>query len=77
MFLISMICHNPTSGQLRRAGLPPTPIALPSEASLKAAVNPADTDAFYFVAKGDGTSAFSPDLAAHNRAVRRFILKQP
>ena len=60
-----------------RAGLPPTPIALPSEASLKAAVNPVDTDAFYFVAKGDGTSAFSPDLAAHNRAVRRFILKQP
>jgi UPF0755 protein len=60
-----------------RAGLPPSPISMPSEASLKAAVNPADTDALYFVAKGDGTSAFNDDLDGHNAAVRRYILKRP
>ncbi|MDP4608108.1 MAG: endolytic transglycosylase MltG [Burkholderiaceae bacterium] len=56
-----------------RAGLPPTPIAMPGEASLKAALAPATTDALYFVAKGNGTSAFSNSLAQHNRAVQRYI----
>jgi UPF0755 protein len=55
-----------------RAGLPPTPIAMPSEASIQAALNPAKTDALYFVARGDGTHAFSSTLEAHNRAVNRF-----
>lgn len=57
-----------------RAGLPPTPIALPGKASLVAATRPADTRALYFVARGDGSSEFSDDLAAHNRAVARFQL---
>lgn len=57
-----------------RAGLPPTPIALPGRASLVAATRPADTRALYFVARGDGSSEFSDDLAAHNRAVARFQL---
>lgn len=60
-----------------RAGLPPSPISMPSEASLRAAVNPANTEALYFVAKGDGTSAFNDDLEGHNEAVRRYILKRP
>jgi UPF0755 protein len=59
-----------------RAGLPPTPIAMPSLASMMAAVQPSDTRAFYFVARGDGTSQFSVSLAEHNAAVRRFILNR-
>lgn len=55
-----------------RAGLPPTPIALPSQASLHAVLHPATTDALYFVARGDGTTVFSESLAQHNRAVDKY-----
>ncbi|MGD9945474.1 MAG: endolytic transglycosylase MltG, partial [Burkholderiaceae bacterium] len=55
-----------------RAGLPPTPIALVGRASLQAAMQPADIPALYFVARGDGSSEFSDDLASHNRAVWRY-----
>ena len=55
-----------------RAGLPPTPIATPGAASLRAAGAPPDSDALYFVARGDGSSQFSATLEAHNRAVRRY-----
>ena len=55
-----------------RAGLPPTPIAMPGKASLLAAVQPERTKALYFVAKGDGTSQFSESLQDHNRAVNRY-----
>lgn len=55
-----------------RAGLPPTPIALPGLASLQATLNPADSRALYFVARGDGSSEFSETLAQHNKAVDRF-----
>jgi UPF0755 protein len=57
-----------------RAGLPPTPIAMPGTASLLAAAQPAPTRALYFVARGDGTSQFSETLEAHNRAVAKYIL---
>ena len=55
-----------------RGGLPPTPIAMPSEAAIRAALNPEKTDALYFVARGDGTHVFSSSLEAHNRAVNRY-----
>ncbi len=55
-----------------RDGLPPTPIALPGQASLDAAMNPPPTGYLYFVSRGDGTSAFSENLADHNRAVAKF-----
>ena len=57
-----------------RGGLPPTPIALPSQASIEAALKPEKTRALYFVARGDGTSQFSESLDEHNRAVARFQL---
>jgi UPF0755 protein len=55
-----------------RAGLPPTPIALPGLAALRATLHPAATDALYFVARGDGSSVFSNSLAQHNRAVNKY-----
>jgi UPF0755 protein len=57
-----------------RAGLTPTPIALPGAASLEAVLHPAQSDALYFVARGDGTHEFSATLEAHNRAVAKYQL---
>ncbi len=58
-----------------RKGLPPTPIAMPGRNALKAAVQPAPSNALYFVAKGDGTSYFSATLDEHNAAVNRYQRK--
>lgn len=52
--------------------LPPGPIACPGSSSLKAAVEPAQTDYLYYVAKPDGTHAFSKTLTQHNRNVAKY-----
>ena len=58
-----------------RPGLPPTPIALPSAAALQAVVKTGPGKALYFVARGDGSSVFSENLADHNRAVNKYQRK--
>jgi len=55
-----------------RRGLPPHPIAMPGLASLAAVMHPANSDALYFVSRGDGTSEFSRTLVDHNRAVAKY-----
>ena len=55
-----------------RDGMPPTPIALPSQASLDAVLHPPASPYLYFVARGDGSSEFSTNLADHNRAVAKY-----
>lgn len=54
-------------------GLPPTPIALPSAASIEATLHPADSEALYFVATGNGGHKFTNSLAEHNQAVRDYL----
>ncbi len=59
-----------------RHGMPPTPIALPSREAIRAVFHPADSEALYFVARGDGSHHFSKTLAEHNRAVDRYQKKR-
>lgn len=66
------LLHDTDYNTYTRVGLTPTPIALPGMASLQAAMHPAQTDALYFVSRGDGSSQFSSTLAAHNRAVDKY-----
>lgn len=54
-------------------GLPPTPIALPSQKSIEAAMHPDRSDALYFVATGNGGHKFSSNLQDHNRAVQEYL----
>jgi UPF0755 protein len=68
---VDLQTDNPYNTYLR-AGLPPTPIAMPGKASLLAAVQPATGNFLYFVAKGDGSSHFSASLDEHNRAVNKY-----
>lgn len=59
-----------------RGGLPPTPIAMPGEASIHAVLHPAQSDVLYFVARGDGSHHFSSTLNEHNAAVNQYQKKR-
>jgi UPF0755 protein len=67
--------HDTPYNTYTRAGLPPTPICLPSAAALDAAVHPKETGAVFFVAtgKGDGSHYFSRTLEEHNAALRLYL----
>ena len=54
-------------------GLPPTPIAMPSEEALQAVAHPAQTEFYYFVADGTGGHKFSRNLNEHNKAVQEYL----
>jgi UPF0755 protein len=60
----------------RHDGLPPGPIALAGRDAVFAAVQPAEGDALYFVARGDGSHQFSATLSEHEDAVRRYQLRR-
>jgi len=57
-------------------GLPPTPIAMPGEAAIRAAVNPLPGSSLYFVARGDGSHQFSDTIEEHQKAVKHYQIKQ-
>ena len=58
----------------QRYGLPPTPIDMPSRASIHAALHPAAGNALYYVARGDGSHVFSVTYQQHRKDVDRYIL---
>ena len=66
-----LVAESPYNTYLH-TGLPPTPIAMPGLASLRAVLHPAPSRALYFVARGDGSSHFSQTLDEHNQAVNRY-----
>ena len=66
-----LLADNPYNSYTRN-GLPPTPIAMPGLAALRAVLQPPSGKMLYFVSRGDGSSHFSPTLEEHNRAVNRY-----
>lgn len=64
--------HESPYNTYRIHGLPPTPIGAAGRGAIRAALNPRDGDALYFVSRGDGSHAFSATLEEHNRAVQRY-----
>jgi len=55
------------------SGLPPTPIALPSQKAIEAAMHPDASNNIYFVATGNGGHKFTASLDEHNRAVQDYL----
>jgi len=70
-----LLTHTPYNTYVIK-GLPPTPIAMPSEASINAAAHPAEGNELYFVARGDGSHQFSSTLEQHNKAVRQYQINR-
>lgn len=70
-----LLIDSPYNTYLYR-GLPPTPIAMPSQSSLEAAMQPQPNNYFYYVARGDGSHQFSQTLNEHNAAVAAIIKQQ-
>ena len=68
--------NNPYNTYVHK-GLPPTPICLPGQSAIYAALHPAKTDYLYFVSKGDGSHVFSTSLKAHDQNIRKYVLKEP
>ncbi|GAB3475860.1 endolytic transglycosylase MltG [Marinomonas epiphytica] len=68
--------HDSPYNTYRVFGLPPTPIANVGKEAIAAALNPGETKALYFVAKGDGSHAFSNTLKQHNQAVAKYQYKR-
>lgn len=60
-----------------RKGLPPTPIAMPSNSSIEATLHPAEGKFLYYVAKGDGTHKFSATYKEQNKAVKKYLANKP
>lgn len=60
----------------QRAGLPPTPIAMPGKAALDAVAHPGGGQALFFVARGNGAHHFSATYAEHSAAVRKYQLRR-
>ena len=60
----------------RHSGLTPTPIALAGAEAIEAALHPKAGTSLYFVAKGDGSHYFSDTLEEHQKAVRKYQIKQ-
>lgn len=71
---VDMQTDTPYNNYLHK-GLPPTPIAFPSASSIQAVLHPTVTGALYFVAKGDGTHAFSQNLSDQDKAIIQYLLK--
>ncbi|HVR28038.1 MAG TPA: endolytic transglycosylase MltG [Thermoanaerobaculia bacterium] len=64
---IDSVADNPYN-TYRIRGLPPGPIGSPSQLAIDAALQPADTEYLYFVARPDGSHVFTRSLDEHNRA---------
>ncbi len=58
------------------AGLPPGPICNPGSGSIKATLNPATTDYYFFVSKNDGSHYFSKDYSEHQKAVYKYQIRR-
>jgi len=68
--------HNTPYNTYVNYGLPPTPICMPSQSSIEAALHPKKTHYLYFVSKGDGSHIFSSTLKEQNRAIAKYQLRR-